>query len=95
MGTPTTWCEISLRSAALERTEFYGGEVCEPHQSGPLPQHPDIGQSQALTVWPVALEASRPESVRSLPPHQICSSIAGELRRLSRSVVRVQLETRI
>jgi hypothetical protein len=48
MGTPTTWRECSLSSAALERTEYYGGKVCEPHQSGPRPQHPVLGQLPAL-----------------------------------------------
>jgi hypothetical protein len=73
MGTPTTWRDCSLSSAALERNEFYGGKSCELHQSYPLPQHPVIGQSPTLTVGPVALEASRPESVRSFPHHQISS----------------------
>jgi hypothetical protein len=77
MGNPTTWRDCSLSSAALERTEFYGAKVCEPHQRGPIPQHPVIGQSPALTVWPVALEASRAESVRFLPHHQISSFHCG------------------
>jgi hypothetical protein len=36
-------------------------------------KNPVIGQSLSLTVWLVALEASRPESVRSFPHHQITS----------------------
>jgi hypothetical protein len=73
MGTPTTWRACSLSSAALERTDLYGGKWCKPHQSGPLAQHPVIGQSAALTFWPVGLEASRPESVHSFSHHQISS----------------------
>jgi hypothetical protein len=95
MGSPTTWRECSLSSAALERTEFDGGKECQAHQSGPISQHPVIGQSPALTVWPLALDASRPESVRSLPTIKSVRSIANELRRPSSCVVGVQLEIRI
>jgi hypothetical protein len=77
MGTPTTWRDCSLSSAALERNQFFGGKWCETNQGVPLPQHPVIGQTPSLTVWPVALEASRPESVRSLPHHQISSFQCG------------------
>jgi hypothetical protein len=73
MGIPTTWPDCSLSSAALERTELYGGKGFKPHQSGPLPQHPVIGQTAGLTVWPVSLEASRTESVRSFSHYQISS----------------------
>jgi hypothetical protein len=73
MGTPTTWRDGSLSSAALERNEFFGGKGCKIHKSVPLPQHPVIGQSPSLTVWMVALEASVPESVHSLPLHQVSS----------------------
>jgi hypothetical protein len=72
-GTPSTWRDCSLNSAALERTEIFGGKLCESHQSGPVPQHQVIGQSPALTVWPVALGASRPEWFRSHPHDQISS----------------------
>jgi hypothetical protein len=95
MGTPTTWRDCSLSSAALERTEFYGGKVFEAHQSCPLPHHPVIGQSPALTVWPMALEASPPELVRSLPTIKLVRSIARELRRPSSCFVGDQLEIRI
>jgi hypothetical protein len=54
MGTPTKWRDCSLTSAAIERTDIYGGKLSEPHQSGPLPPQPVIGQSPALAVWQVA-----------------------------------------
>jgi hypothetical protein len=38
----------------IEQNRIDGGEGCEQHQGGTLPQHPVIGQSPALADWPVS-----------------------------------------
>jgi hypothetical protein len=77
MGNPTMWRDCSLSSAALDRTEGFSRIWCEPHQNVPLPQHPVIGKLPGLTIWLVSIEASRPESVGSMPHHQISSFHCG------------------
>jgi hypothetical protein len=95
MGTPTTWCDCSLSSAALERIELIVGKGANRIRTFPFLS---IRSSVTRRLSPSArLGEMRPALSRFIGSPNINSvrSIAGYLRRNSRRVVGVQFENRL
>jgi hypothetical protein len=95
MGTPTTFRDFLLSSAALEETELIVGNCANRIRAVPLHS---IRSSSIRRLSPSGRwYERRPALSRFAPSPKTNSvrSIAGELRSPSRRVVVVQLEIRI
>jgi hypothetical protein len=95
MGTPTTWLDCSLSSAALERTEFMVGKIANHIRTFPFHS---IRSSGTRRLSPSGRWGEmRPALSWFTRSHTINSvrSITGDLKHPSRGVVGVQLENRL